>query len=220
MANSRNNGNNNNGNDELTKMLRAIPKPIGKALWKATDVMGIVVDPIMKRYRDTCAEWYRIQQLRTNGFTDEDVWGVGRKESLRMSKMLAAMEKRCMGSPRGYDDKSRWLIQRDGADLERWLDSEPGWALLERMDKPRFYKERLSVRELGIAYCAWREDLEYASNVLALADKWLPYGVDSRYREYCRVFGMKEAEKISNRIRAEAQRAWHWIADNIYDLWA
>lgn len=215
------NQNNRNSNNKLTKMLRILPQPIGKMLWKAPDVVGIgiVVDPIMRRYRDIRAELYHIQRLRTDGFTDEDVWGLGRKESLRMSKLLAAMEKRCMGSPQGYDDRSRWLKKRDDADMERWLDSEPRWLLWEYLEKMELNAPHQSVREIGIGYCAWREDLEYASDVLALADKWIPYAEDSRYREYCRVFGVEEAEKIAKHIRAEAQRVWHWIGDNIYDLW-
>ncbi|MBW3089872.1 hypothetical protein [Bifidobacterium miconisargentati] len=126
-----------NGNSELTKMLRTVPRPIGKAVWKATDAVGIVADPMMRRYRNIRAELRRMQQLRTDGFTDEDVWGLGRKESLRMSKMLAAMEDRCMGSPQGYEDRSRWLKKRDDADLERWLDSEPKWVLWEQIEHKR-----------------------------------------------------------------------------------
>lgn len=190
-------------------------------LWNMTDFVGIVAEPIVVRYRQMRSEVLRIRQLRTRGFTDMDVWYLGRREIIRMSRLLSAMEERCMSSPAGYDDSSRWLKQRDDDELSRWLESTPSWAFLSAPGsrEKRGMKMRKRVRELGVGYCAWREDLKYAAAVLALTDKWRPNSSDSPYRLYRDVFGTDEACVITKKTEAEFNRVWQWIGDNIYDLW-
>lgn len=80
-------------------------------------------------------------------------------------------------------------------------------------------RKRKTVRELGVGYCAWREDLKYAAAVLALTDKWRPNSSDSHYRLYRDVFGTDEACVITKKTEAEFNRVWQWVGDNIYDLW-
>ena len=192
-------------------------------IWNMADFVGIVAETIVVRYRQMRSEVLRIRQLRTRGFTDMDGWYLGRREIIRMSRLLSAMEERCMSSPAGYDDSSRWLKQRDDDELSCWLESTPSWIFLsapEHHGKPGTrMRKRKTVRELGVGYCAWREDLKYAAAVLALTDKWRPNSSDSHYRLYRDVFGTDEACVITKKTEAEFNRVWQWVGDNIYDLW-
>ncbi len=192
---------------------------LGKTVWNMTDSVDTVAKPITVQYQRIKKEILRIRQLETRGFTDMDVWYLGSRGIIRMSQLLTAMEKHCMSSPSGYDDSSRWLKQRTDDELSRWLESTPFWTFLDALEHNDRGSTRKTVRELGIGYCAWREDLKYAAAVLVLTDKWRPNSSDSHYRPYRIVFGTDAACAVTKKTEAEFRRVWRWIGDNIYDLW-
>lgn len=141
-----------------------------------------------------------------------------------------------MGYPAGYeDDPSKWLMKHDDGwegSLASWQGqkfyreehagesghSKDGWKKAEAKpgDKETFYSMP-TVKESGIGFEAWIQDIMYAADVLEAYSK--KDGISGDFLLTESMLGRKEAERRAQELTDEFHRVWAWIGDNIRSMW-
>lgn len=159
----------------------------------------------------------------------------GAEEAKRISKMLKKMAQDIHGYTEGYASKPG--LKERGDDWENrqsiavsfMVDSlssdEYNETLEDGCIRPRTRKE------IGVDFCAWVEDILYASEILRLWSEWESdtKDVDSydevgaihtlSPRAYMEILDKDAADETTRDLNEKFAKTWKWIGENIWGLW-
>lgn len=141
-------------------------------------------------------------------------------ECLRIADMLHEFVSYNIGYEDGYLSSDHQLKERDA----EWADKSAGFWYVLTCSKNKSINDDAftdagdgmhkvkSNCEIGLDYCAYCEDIEYASMVFEAWGSWMlkhPVGVT-----------MSESlDKVGDKLRDEFIRCWDWFGENSMSLW-
>lgn len=167
-------------------------------------------------------------QRAFRGYSDADIYELGYIELENLVKKLREFARRTHGNPADYDKPENWLKKRD----KNWEDSIAPFKAQEVFNEYHDEDELVcdrdksgnpiayripTVKDCGVDYCAWLEDLDYAADVINEYNEYM-----NDCLAYCAVsdmFGKKEAERRQELLEAEFKRTWEWLGKWILNIW-
>lgn len=149
---------------------------------------------------------------------DTDRFPVG--ECLRIADMLHEFVTYNIGYEDGYSESDHQLKGRD----DEWADMSAGFWYVRVCSKDgratddaftdagHGTRKVRSNREVGLDYCAYCEDIDYASTVFEAWGDWM-----SRHPSDIPVTA--SLAMVGDRLRDEFVRCWDWLGENAMSLW-
>lgn len=141
-------------------------------------------------------------------------------ECLRIADMLWNFLNSNVGYEEGYSKSNHQLKKRN----KEWADNSAGfWYAYARSqnkngDNDAFvdagdnmYRLKTN-REIGLDYCAYCEDIDYASTIFKLWGNWM-------LKHPADISASDSVDTIGNKLREEFIRCWDWFGENAMSLW-